>query len=105
MIRIYIDWNTYSYTRQKTNSTYEKIEQFLLSNQNSILTPYSPAYLQDLKGSYYRSEKGRLETISDLNYLSNLTSNYCLYYEYQDQTVYPRRFGPLSYFEEIFEDK
>lgn len=102
MIRIYFDWNIYSYIRQKRNETFSAILEFLKVNKSAVLLTYSPAHLQDLKRSYFNSEKGKIETEKDLQYLGELTSNHCLCYDFKSKSVYPNIINPTEYFIEIY---
>jgi len=102
MIRIYFDWNIYSYIRNEKNKSFSEIKELLVQNKTSILLAYSPAHLQDLKRSYFSSEKGKQETVEDLKFLSKLTSNHCLCYHFKNKVVYPNIINPFEYFEEIY---
>lgn len=102
MIRVYFDWNVCTEMAQKTRKLYADIHDLIASNRTSILAPYSPAHLQDLKRSYFKSERGKTLTEKDLDFLSELTENHCLCYDFQDKSVYPNNIHPFKYFEEIF---
>ncbi len=102
MVRIYLDWNVYSNLRQNRNKTFSSIYKFLREQDSSILLVYSPAHLQDLKRSYTKSETGRIETEKDLEYLSELTKNHCLCYQFKEKTVYPKIIEPKRYFNNIY---
>ncbi|WP_421796338.1 hypothetical protein [Haliscomenobacter sp.] len=104
MVRIYFDWNIYSYIRTERGQVYSEINDFLSKNKSSILLAYSPAHLQDLNRSYFKSEKGKLETEKDLDFLGDLTSNHCLCYDFKEKSVYPNVIHPKEYFQEIFVD-
>lgn len=103
-MRVYFDWNIYSYIRTERGQVFSEISEFLSRNKSSILLAYSPAHLQDLKRSYFKSEKGKLETEKDLEFLGNLTSNHCLCYNFKEKSVYPNVIDPKEYFQEIFVD-
>ncbi len=90
--------------RNQRNTNFNEIENFIKLNDKSVLIPFSPAHLQDLKRSYFQSEKGKIETEKDLAYISTLTNDYCLYYRHKDKTVNPQRINPLKYFNEIYVD-
>ncbi len=74
-------------------------------NKSSILLAHSPAHLQDLKRSYFKSEKGRFETKKDLGFLGSITSNHCLCYDFKKKSVYPNVIDPKEYFQEIFVER
>src|SRR5574344_2065411 len=102
MIRIYFDWNIYSYMRNCRNEKFSEISKFIEDNSSSILLTYSPAHLQDLKRSYFNSEVGKIETEKDLEFLGELTVNHCLWYDYKNKIVDPIILSPKEYFIDIF---
>lgn len=102
MIRVYFDWNIFSNIKNKRGKIFFEIQDFLLNNKSSILLPYSPAHLQDLERSYFTSEKGKFETINDLEFLGDITSNHCLCYNHKEQIVSPNVIHPINYFEDVF---
>ena len=104
MIRVYFDWNIFSYLRNPQTENVFSIKRYIQDNHNTILLVYSPAHLQDLKRSYFTSETGRLETKKDLEILSDLTRDNCLCYNLTDKTVFPYIKNPWAYFNEIFID-
>lgn len=104
MIRVYFDWNVYSSLRNSKTETFSIIRKCLKDNCSSILLVYSPAHLQDLRRSYFNSEKGKTETEKDLDFLSEFTENHCLCYDLKEKTVSPYIKNPREYFEEIFLD-
>ncbi len=59
MIRIYLDWNIFSYLYNKQDTPlYSLLYKNLLKYSNQILVPCTPAHLQDLAQSRF-SEKGQ----------------------------------------------
>lgn len=104
MIRIYFDWNVFSNIRNCSNENFSAIKKFIESNSSSVLLVYSPAHLQDLKRSYFNSEKGKIETEFDLAFIEKLTRNHCLYYDFLEKTVSPKIKSPQEYFKEIYID-
>lgn len=104
MIKVYFDWNVYSNIRQNRGNVFSNIRTFLEKYDEYILLTYSPAHLQDLKRSYFKSEKGRTETKLDLEFLGSLTKNHCLCYDIKSKTVYPDIIDPSEYFKNIFID-
>lgn len=106
MFRVYFDWNVYSYLRQKKGSEepFTSLYSFLKRSKERILLVYSPAHLQDLKRSYFKSEKGRSQTELDLEFLGKMTDNHCLYEEYKGKSASPRKIDTKKYFKDIIDN-
>src|SRR5688572_18615186 len=102
MIRVYLDWNIFSYLKRYKNSEepYKSLNYHLSKNLGRILVPYSSAHLTDLIASYNKSEKGKEETELDLQYLRELSENKCILYDYKDQKTYPSVVDVKEYFED-----
>lgn len=102
MIRVYFDWNVFSNINNERGKVFTEIYNFLNGNADSILIVYSPAHLQDLERSYFKSELGKVETLKDLDFLATITSNHCLSYDFSKKQVRPNIIHPKIYFEDIF---
>lgn len=75
MIRIYIDWNVMSQMKNGHNSEFFLI----ISDNEKFLKPYSSSHLGDISAS--SQELSNIENIdSDLDFISRLTQNYCLFH-------------------------
>ena len=88
--------------RKRQSILFEEIESYLNTHSDSITLVYSPAHLQDLKRSYFQSEKGKIETIKDLEFLGEMTNDHCLCYETKKKSVYPNILSPALYFQDVF---
>jgi len=106
MNRIYLDWNILSYIRncKKTDATYKAIYEIIIKNDKNILFPFSSCHLSDLKRSYKKSEKGKTETLIDLDFLELITKNHCLYYDLKNKNTIPIITSPKDYFYELIEN-
>lgn len=105
MIRVYLDWNIFSYLKNfKTDKEpYITLNRNLLKHKENLLLPYTSAHLTDLITSYKQSEKGKQKTLEDLKYLEDLTSNLCIMYDYKKQETYPDRYNIMDYFEQLLD--
>ncbi|ASE61826.1 Uncharacterised protein [Chryseobacterium indologenes] len=75
MIRVYIDWNVMSQMKSGQHSEFFSI----ISDNEKFLKPYSSSHLGDISAS--SQELSNMENIdSDLDFISNLTQNYCLFH-------------------------
>jgi|GEM_PF-6726163 hypothetical protein len=105
MVRVYLDWNIFSYLKNfKTNKEpYITLNQNILKHKESLLVPYTSAHLTDLITSYKQSEKGKEKTLADLKYLEELTNNLCIIYDYKEQKTYPDKYNIMDYFEQLLD--
>lgn len=103
MVRVYLDWNIFSYLKnyKEEREPFISLNRNLLKNADKILIPYTSAHLTDLIESYNKSDQGRTETLADLKYLEELTHNLCILYDYKDQKTYPDKYNIHEYFEEL----
>jgi len=107
MVRVYLDWNVFSNLKKhnKNKEAYISLNGNLSKNKNKILIPYTSAHLTDLIPSYKASENGRIETIADLKYLSELTNQCCISYDYKTQSTFPAKNDIFEYFEQLIENE
>lgn len=107
MIRVYLDWNIFTYLKQRKESEelYKSIYSIITRNNNKLLFPYSPAHLQDLKRGFSKSEKAKELTYCDLEFLQEISQDHCLYEDYKEKKVIPSLINPTEYFKQISEDK
>lgn len=105
MIRAYLDWNVFSYLNnfRKTREPYISLDRILKTNQGNILIPYTSAHLSDLITSYKQSEKGRIKTVADLDYLAELTDHLCILYDAKEANTYPDKYDIKDYFQQLLE--
>ncbi|MBN8836331.1 MAG: hypothetical protein J0I09_03675 [Sphingobacteriia bacterium] len=105
MVRVYLDWNIFSYLKnlKTSNEPYITLNQNLSKHKEDLLVPYTSAHLTDLITSYKQSEKGKQKTLEDLQYLEELTNNLCIIYDYKEQKTYPDRYSIKDYFEQLLD--
>ncbi|MBL7691451.1 MAG: hypothetical protein JNM41_07645 [Flavipsychrobacter sp.] len=103
MIRVYLDWNIFSYLKQfkETKEPYISLNRNLLQNTGRILIPYSSAHLTDLVNGDNSTEKAKQEISTDLQYLEQLTSQHCIQYDYKNKKTYPEVYNIQDYYEQI----
>lgn len=89
MIRIYLDWNVFSYLYNKQDtSLYSLLYKNLLKYSNQILVPCTPAHLQDLAQSRF-SEKGKKTIPKNLKMLQEITQgNMIIYHDKNNKEGY-----------------
>ena len=106
MIRIYLDWNIFTYLKQRKESEelYKSIYNIIKKNNNKLLFPYSPAHLQDLKQGFNKTEKSKTLTYLDLTFLQEISQDHCLYLDHKEKKVIPIIKNPTEYFNEINND-
>jgi len=102
MIRVYLDWNVFSYlkSRNETEEIY-KILYAITKSKTDFLYPYSPAHLQDLMRSYHKSDRAKKMTYEDLDFITEITNSHCLCEDFKEKGVAPRFIDPKEYFEEM----
>lgn len=74
MIKIYIDWNVMS---QMKNGNHKDLYQILASE--NFFIPYSTSHIGDIFSSYKETEEQNNYINSDLDFISTLTRNTCLF--------------------------
>ncbi len=106
MHRLYLDWNVFSYLRlrKETDEPFITLFNILTRHKDKVLMPYSPAHLNDLKRSYKKSETGKTETLKDLEFLGELSRNYCISEGYKDEQAQPYIVEPKTHFFELLEN-
>lgn len=106
MIRIYLDWNVFSYLKQfkETKEPYSSLHGLLTNHEEHILIPYTSAHLSDLITSYKKSEKGKQQTLLDLAYLKNITQEHCLLHDHTSGDTYPVKYLIQEYFQQLLEN-
>ncbi len=105
MIRVYLDWNVFSYLYnfRETKEPYISLNNTLNFQSDNILIPYSSAHLSDLVVSYNKSEKGKLKTIENLEYLAALTNHNCILYDDKHKSTYADTYNIQDYFRQLVE--
>lgn len=105
MIRLYLDWNVYSYLNnfRTIKEPYISLDRIISQNRENLIIPYTSAHLSDLITSYKQSEKGKTKTLADLDYLVQLTDHRCILYDYKAQKTYPDRYDIHDYFNQLLD--
>lgn len=75
MIKIYFDWNVLS---QMKNGKHSELKEFLLNNEN-LLIPFSTSHINDISSSFRETPKQQEYINSDLEFISNITNEFCIY--------------------------
>lgn len=103
MIRIYFDWCVLTNLKKGENAPpeFHVTSSILQRYSKDICLPYSHAHLSDLMRSYKKSDKGKMMTKRDLEFLSSLTNNHCLYHNPKSKDVRPILLEPKEYFYEM----
>lgn len=107
MIRVYLDWNIFTYLKQRKDSEelYKSIYSLIGSNNNKLLFSYSIAHLYDLKRGFSKNEKTKEHTYRDLEFLQEISQGHCLYEDCMEKKVIPSIINPTEYFSQISKDK
>lgn len=105
MIRVYLDWNIFSYLKhfKEIKEPYISLNRNLLKYSDKLLIPFTSAHLTDLVTSYNGSEKGKFETEKDLEYLEHLTHNLCILYN-KNHKIFPDTRNIQECFKQILKD-
>jgi len=107
MIRVYFDWTVISDLKQKKESTepFNSIFNLLSKNKSNLLIPYSVAHLRDLRRGYKDTEISKELTYDDLDFLSQLSENNCLFEDYKTNQTKPIICNPKNYFNDLLENE
>lgn len=105
MIKIYIDWNVIS---QMKNGQHPELNK-ILENDDLFLKFYSTSHISDIFSSYKESDEQKKQIDSDLEYISRITKNRCLYNILNGKIIQdfydPRElFGERVAQKDVFED-
>lgn len=75
MIKIYFDWNVLS---QMKNGKHSELKQ-IIQDDEKLLIPFSTSHINDLSSSYNNSPEQKEYINSDLEFISSVTNDYCLF--------------------------
>ncbi len=103
MYRVYLDWNIISALKKVNKAkTIEELNILLDSNPQNILTPYSPAHIQDLlKGS---DKQENIELIrKDLDFLDKISKQNCIQFDFKKKYAHPTIGSAHLLFDSYFE--
>ena len=105
MIRLYLDWNVFSYLNnlREAKEPYISLNRILTNNKDRILIPYSSAHLTDLIPAYKKSEASKEKTETNLSYLAELTNHRCIIYDANKKTTYPDKHDINQYFPQLLD--
>ncbi|WP_141878134.1 hypothetical protein [Gramella sp. Hel_I_59] len=100
MIKIYLDWNVLS---QMKNGQHTELKE-ILENDNLFLKFYSTSHITDIYSSFKETDEQRKLIDSDLDFISQITKNKCLYNS-TDGKVIAGDYDPKELFQERVEQK
>lgn len=75
MIKVYFDWNVLS---QMKNGKHPELADIIIDNEK-LLIPYSTSHINDLSSKFIDTPKQRKFINSDLEFISTVTNQYCLF--------------------------
>ena len=75
MIKVYFDWNVIS---QMKNNYHSDLQNIVFDNEK-LFIPYSTSHIGDIFSSFKNEDDQRNLVDNDLNYISKLTNNICLF--------------------------
>lgn len=99
MIKIYLDWNVMS---QMKNGQHERLKN-VLNNNDLFLKPFSTSHITDIFSSFKDTTEQRKLIEDDLNFITEVTSNLCLYNS--NKKIVWGQYDPHELFEERIEQK
>lgn len=99
MIKVYFDWNVMS---QMKNGNHKELFD-IVNNNKSLFKPFSTSHISDILSSF-KDNKEQLDYInSDLEFITQLTENYC-FYNSGDKTVLDY-YDPKELFQQRIDEK
>ena len=99
MIKIYLDWNVMS---QMKNGQHVRLKN-VLSNNDLFLKPFSTSHITDIFSSFKDTTEQRKLIEDDLNFITEVTNNWCLYNS--NKKIVLGHYDPHELFEERVEQK
>lgn len=99
MIKVYLDWNVIS---QMKNGNHPELNSIVFDN-SKLLIPYSTSHIGDILSSFNETEKQKELIKLDLEFLSRLTKDHCLYND--GNSVLLDYTSPIELFEQRVEMK
>jgi hypothetical protein len=94
MIRLYLDWNVISDMKNGRHSQLLEV----VSNDEKFIKLFSTAHIGDIHGGYTGTPENEIQTQDDLEFLSRLTADWCIYNNSKDIVV--EAYSPFSLFEQ-----
>ena len=99
MIKVYCDWNVIS---QMRNGTHEELKNIIFNNEK-LFIPFSTAHIGDIFSSYKENENQTSLITDDLQFLSDLTNNKCLFNS--DHDIVLDDYAPIDLFQQRIDEK
>jgi len=89
MYRVYLDWNIISALKNfNKTAVIEDLNSLLNDNAQNIITPYSPAHIQDLLKGSDKPENIKLIR-NDLDYLDKISNQNCIQFDFIKKYAHP----------------
>ncbi len=99
MIKIYFDWNVLSQLKNGKHSDLNKI----ISNHKNLFIPFSTSHISDISSSFKDTPKQKEYIDSDLEFISRVTNEYCLFNN--GKGIILDFYNPKELFEQTIADK
>jgi len=99
MIKVYLDWNVISQMKNHNCGPLLKI----LANKQKFLIPYSTSHIGDIFSSYSNSQEQIIKIDEDLDYISCLTDNLCIFNSKNEIVI--EYYDPRELFQQRIDDK
>lgn len=96
MVKVYLDWNVMS--GMKNNKLPEL--DVLIADSKKFLLPFSTAHIGDIYSSYDESLEQKRRIEQDLEYISTLSNNLCIYVDGGIKDVLTQHYDPKDLFEQ-----
>jgi len=97
MIKVYFDWNVLS---QIKNGAHSELKEILRNHVNLFIL-FSSSHITDISSSFSENKKQKDLIDSDLEFISELTENYCLYNNGKEITC--EQYPPKDLFEQTID--
>ncbi len=94
MVRLYLDWNVLA---QMKNGQHQELLD-ILSNKDKFIKIFSTAHIGDIHSGYSGTLENEQQIRSDLEFLSQVTDDLCIYNNGKDITIEP--YSPFNLFEQ-----
>jgi hypothetical protein len=94
MIRLYLDWNVLA---QMKNGHHQELLD-IIGNGDKFIKLFSTAHIGDIHAGYSGTLENEQQILSDLEFLSQMTGDLCIYNNGKDITIEP--YSPFSLFEQ-----
>src|SRR5699024_1951775 len=99
MIKLYFDWNVLS---QMKNGSFPELKKAIEADEN-LFIPFSTSHINDLTSGFQDTPKQRGYVKSDLEFISSITNDYCLFIN--GENVVLDLYSPTDLFWQNIRDK